>query len=169
MCSYWRCCFAVAPFRCFFCGMSVEPPQEASCKPDARSRVGRAAAHGRPTSGEAFRPSPPGLAPGSEECWGSGHAPRPSVAGLDTRRPARVEKCLARAMLSDAMPGIVGLVDGGAPVDASLRLVRAMAARLRVHGGLRVEIDPAPTAPAVLGRVDLGILDPRPAPAVSAD
>ncbi|HYR96034.1 MAG TPA: asparagine synthase-related protein [Candidatus Binatus sp.] len=72
-------------------------------------------------------------------------------------------------MLSDAMPGIVGLVDGGAPVDASLRLVRAMAARLRVHGGLRVEIDPAPTAPAVLGRVDLGILDPRPAPAVSAD
>ena len=44
-----------------------------------------------------------------------------------------------------------------------------MAARLRVQPGLQVEIDPAPARPAVLGRVQLGIFDPAPAPAVSPD
>jgi asparagine synthase (glutamine-hydrolysing) len=73
-------------------------------------------------------------------------------------------------MLSPAaMPGILGVVDVEAPLASSRALAHAMAERLRVQSGLRVEVDPDPQAPAVLGRVDLGVFDPRPAPAVSPD
>ena len=68
-----------------------------------------------------------------------------------------------------AVPGILGVLDDGAPIGASLALARAMAARLRVHEALRIEVDEAPAWPAVLGRVDLGHFDPRPAPARSPD
>ena len=68
-----------------------------------------------------------------------------------------------------SMPGILGVVDPGVTLHASRALARAMADRLCVHERLRVEIDPDPRAPAVLGRVDLGLLDPGPAPAVSGD
>jgi len=67
------------------------------------------------------------------------------------------------------MPGILGAVDESLPLTAVAALVRAMAGRLHVQPGLKVEIDPAPTCPAVLGRVDLGLFDPAPAPAVSPD
>jgi len=67
------------------------------------------------------------------------------------------------------MPGIVGIIDGGQPLAATAALIRAMVARLRPHPGLRVEIDRNPAAPAILGRVDLGVLDPGRAPVVSAD
>jgi len=67
------------------------------------------------------------------------------------------------------VPGIFGVVDERAPAAASAALARAMAQRLAVHDGLRVDLDPAPAAPAVLGRVDLGIFDTRPAPARSPD
>ena len=67
------------------------------------------------------------------------------------------------------MPGILGVVDATRPVEASSRLVVAMATVLRVHAGLRVELDEAPDAPAVLGRVHLGVLDAEPAPVRSPD
>jgi asparagine synthase (glutamine-hydrolysing) len=67
------------------------------------------------------------------------------------------------------VPGILGVVDPTRPVDVSSRLVAAMAGALRVHDGLRVEVDDRPEAPAVLGRVDLGVLDPSPVPARSPD
>jgi len=44
-----------------------------------------------------------------------------------------------------------------------------MADALRVQPGLRVEIDPAPPWPCVLGRVHLGVFDRTPAPVVSPD
>jgi len=50
-----------------------------------------------------------------------------------------------------------------------MALARAMAARLAVTGRLRVELERGTAWPAVLGRVDLGLLDPAPAPAVAAD
>jgi len=67
------------------------------------------------------------------------------------------------------VPGILGAVDESLSLAAIAALVRAMAARLHVQPGLKVEIDPSPVVPAVLGRVDLGIFDPAPAPAVSPD
>jgi asparagine synthase (glutamine-hydrolysing) len=68
-----------------------------------------------------------------------------------------------------AMPGVLAVVDPRQPIAAAARLLARMATRLRASDRLRVEIDPAPDPPAVLGRVDLGLLDPAPAPAVSPD
>jgi len=67
------------------------------------------------------------------------------------------------------VPGIFGVVDERAPAVVTVALARAMAGRLAVHDGLRIDLDAAPAGPAVLGRVDLGILDTRPAPARSPD
>jgi asparagine synthase (glutamine-hydrolysing) len=67
------------------------------------------------------------------------------------------------------MPGILGVVDPQTPPGARTALVHAMASSLRVQPGLAVEIDGSPCGPAVLGRVDLRLFDPRPAPAASPD
>src|SRR2546426_1969499 len=100
----------------------------------------------------------PGRTHAARACW----PPRHSSTGAAQVR-------VARPMLPGCVPGILGAVDESLPLTAIAALVRAMAARLRVQPGLQVEIDPAPARPAVLGRGQLGIFDPAPAPAVSPD
>ncbi len=77
---------------------------------------------------------------------------------------------MARGMLFGAeMPGIVGVVDANASRERLRALAERIAARIAVHARLHIDVERAPTPPAVLGRVDLGVLDPSPAPATSAD
>jgi asparagine synthetase B (glutamine-hydrolysing) len=76
---------------------------------------------------------------------------------------------VARRMLPPPVPGIVGVVDASLTVEASAALAGAMAARLRTNERLRLELDPQPRSPVVLGRVHLGVLDGTRAPARSPD
>ena len=82
-------------------------------------------------------------------------------------RPCRNPRGTSAA--PEAVPGILGVIDGRMPFGVLVRLARTLAERVRVQPGLRIDLELAPEPPAVLGRVDLGVFDARPAPLRSAD